>query len=402
MILEKSNSRPPANRPTAPLVVFAFEISPRVQKRCRDRWSRILSVPACAFVLWLVIPEVAVAQQQTTLVSTAVDALPDAPQPQADMQEGAEQSNPVEGYASVAGIVQDTTGALIRGAQVSITKPDGRTLLTVVSGATGDFAFTKLPAGSYFLLVNAEGFNSFASEAITLAPLQSFIIPNIALNVRANVTEVVVRPTEVIAAEQIRQEEKQRVLGIVANFYVSYEHDPAPMTSKQKLSLAMRDTFDWTSFIGISAAAGIEQATNTFSGYGQGAAGYGKRWGAQFADGRASDFLAHYVFASLFHQDPRYFYQGTGTKKSRLIHAMGSSLVSRSDRGTTMPNYSYLLGTMFAGALSNAYYPSGDRGASLVFVNAGIGIAGRAGGAVMQEFLGKRVTKNAPKATPFD
>ena len=291
MTIEKSNSRPPANRPTAPRVVFAFEISPRVHKRSRDRWNRILSVPACAFVLWLVVPAIAVAQQQTTLVSTAVDALPDAPQPQAEMQQGAEQSKPIEGDASVAGIVQDTTGALIRGAQVSITKPDGRTLLTAVSGATGDFAFTKLPAGSYFLLVNAEGFNSFASEAITLAPLQSFIIPNIALNVRANVTEVVVRPTEVIAAEQIRQEEKQRVLGIVANFYVSYEHDPAPMTSKQKLSLAMHDTFDWTSFIGISAAAGIEQATNTFRGYGQGAAGYGKRWGAQFADGRSSDFL---------------------------------------------------------------------------------------------------------------
>jgi Carboxypeptidase regulatory-like domain len=402
MTIEKSNSRPPANRPTAPRVVFAFEISPRVHKRSRDRWNRILSVPACAFVLWLVVPAIAFAQQHTTLVSTAVDALPDAPQPQTEMQQGAEQSKPIEGDASIAGIVQDTTGALIVGAQVSLTQRDGRNLLTVLSGANGEFAFTKLPAGSYSVLVNAKGFTSFASEAITLAPFQSFIIPNITLNVGANFTEVTVRPTEVIAAEQIKQEEKQRLLGIVANFYVSYEHDAAPMTSKQKLSLAMHDTFDWTSFIGISAAAGIEQANNTYKGYGQGAAGYGKRWGALFADGRSSDFLDHYVFASLFHQDPRYFYQGTGTKKSRLFHAISSAFVSRSDSGTTMPNYSYLLGTMCAGALSNAYYPSADRGASLVFVNAAIGIAGRAGGAVLQEFLGKRFTKNAPKATPSD
>jgi hypothetical protein len=172
------------------------------------------------------------------------------------------------------------------------------------------------------------------------------------------------------------------------------------MTSRQKLSLAMHDTFDWTSFIGISASAGIQQATNAYKGYGQEAAGYGKRWGAQFADGRSNDFLDHYVFASLFHQDPRYFYQGTGTKKSRLFHAVSSAFVSRSDSGMTMPNYSYLLGTMCAGALSNAYYPNADRDASLVFVNAGVGIAGRAGGAVLQEVLGKSLTKNAPKSTP--
>jgi hypothetical protein len=318
------------------------------------------------------------------------------------MQQGAEQAKPIEGDASISGIVQDTSGALLAGVQVSLTKKDGRNLHTVVSGTNGEFAFTKLPAESYLVIVNAKGFTPFTSEEIILSPLQSFIIPDITLSVAGDVTEVTVRPTDVIAAEQIKQEEKQRVLGLVPNFYVSYERDAAPMTSKQKLSLAMHDTFDWSSLIGISAAAGIQQANNTYKGYGQGAAGYGKRWGALFADGRSSDILDHYVFASLFHQDPRYFYQGTGTKKSRLFHAVGSAFVARSDSGKTMPNYSYLLGTMCSGALSNAYYPSADRGASLVFVNAGVGIAGRAGGAVVQEFLGKRLTKNAPKATPSD
>lgn len=400
--MQESTSRPTAKHPTARRAVFVFQASNRTHKRFLHRWNRILAVPACAFLLSLVVPVAAMAQQQIALASTAGDALPDAPQPQTEVQQAAEQSKTTDGDASIAGIVQDTTGALIAGAQVTLMQRDGSNLHTVVSRANGDFAFTKLPAGSYLVIVNAKGFAPFTSEAITLSPLQPFIIPNITLNVGADVTEVTVRPTEVIAAEQMRQEEKQRVLAIIPNFYVSYEHDAAPMTSKQKLSLAMHDTFDWTSFIGISAAAGIQQANNSYKGYGQGVAGYGKRWGSQFADGRSSDFLDHYVFASLFHQDPRYFYQGTGTKKSRLFHAVSSAFVARSDSGKTMPNYSYLLGTMCSGALSNAYYPSADRGASLVFVNAGLGIAGRAGGAVVQEFVGKRLTKNASKAAPFN
>ena len=84
-------------------------------------------------------------------------------------------------------------------------------------------------------------------------------------------------------------------------------------------------------FIGVGLAAGIEQANNTYPGYGQGAAGYGKRYEAKFMDGRSSDFLTHAVFSSLFHQGPRYYYQGYGTFKSRLVHALGSAFVTRSD-----------------------------------------------------------------------
>jgi hypothetical protein len=83
-------------------------------------------------------------------------------------------------------------------------------------------------------------------------------------------------------------------------------------------------------------------------------------------DGRTSDYLSHAVFASLFHQEPRYFYQGTGSNKSRLYHAVSNAWVARSDSGKKMPNYSYLLGTMVSGAISNAYYPHADQGANLV------------------------------------
>ena len=213
------------------------------------------------------------------------------------------------------------------------------------------------------------------------------------LSIAGSATSIVVRPTEVIAAEQIKAQEQQRFFGIFPNFYVSYVPDAAPLTSKQKLSLAAHDTFDWTSFFGVSVGAGIQQAINAHAGYGQGAAGYGKRWGALYADGRSSDLLSHYVFSSLFHQDPRYFYQGTGTKKSRFYHAVSYAFVARNDRGQTMPNYAYLLGDLGSGALSNAYYPPADRGAGLVFTDAALGIAGRAEEGLFQEFIAKGLTK---------
>jgi hypothetical protein len=303
------------------------------------------------------------------------------------------------GAAGVSGTVLDSSGAAVPGAQVSLKGPDGTLLRTLVSRASGEFTFVNLPAGSYLVTVKAQGFAPFSSAEFSVIAQQVYEVPNLLLAIAEANTDVLVRPTEVIAAEQINAQERQRLLGVLPNFYVSYVSDAAPLATKQKFSLASHDTLDWTLLVSISAIAGIEQANNAFAGYGQGVAGYGKRWAAAFADGRSRDYLSRAVFASLFHQDPRYFYQGTGTTKSRLYHALSNAFVARSDSGKTMPNYSYLLGTMCSGALSNAYYPHANRGAHLVFTNAAVGIAERAGVAVAQEFLGKRLTKNASKSS---
>jgi hypothetical protein len=204
-----------------------------------------------------------------------------------------------------------------------------------------------------------------------------------------------VRPTEIIAAEQMRAEEKQRLIGFFPNVYTSYAYDTAPLTSKQKFSLATRGTFDPVAMIGVGLAAGLEQATNTYAGYGQGAEGYSKRFAAKFVDGRSSDFLTHAVFPSLLHQDPRYYYQGSGSVKSRVIHAISSAFVTRSDSGPTVPNYSYFLGDIYSEVLSNLYYTKADRGAHLVFTNTAVGLAGRVGTNLLREFFSKRLTTNA-------
>ncbi|MGH9326714.1 MAG: carboxypeptidase-like regulatory domain-containing protein, partial [Terriglobia bacterium] len=156
------------------------------------------------------------------------------------------------------------------------------------------------------------------------------------------------------------------------------------------------DLFDPVSLLAVGATAGIEQANNSFAGYGGGPAGYGKRFAAALGTRLISGFASRAVFPSIFHQDPRYFYQGSGSVRSRLIHALSWAVIVRGDNGRAMPNYSSLLGDLTAGALSNLYYPPANRGVGLLFTNFGISIAGRAGEAVAEEFLLKRFTTHVP------
>jgi Carboxypeptidase regulatory-like domain len=358
---------------------------------------RLYAVFAGASLLLCILPASTIAQQRTAQPGIISRSLPNAPPPHSGPQNSARQAPPVEGSASVAGTVLDLSGAGVSGADVSLMQGDGTQLLTMVSEATGEFTFTKIPAGSYLVIVNAKGFAPYTSAEFALGVQQAYEVPGLSLSIATANMEVTVLPTEVIAAGQIRAEEKQRLIGIIPNFYTSYIFDAAPLTWEQKFSLAARNTFDPITYIGVGLGAGIEQARNTYAGYGQGAAGYSKRYAAKFVDGRSGAFLSNAVFPALFHQDPRYYYQGSGSVKSRLVHALSAPFVTRSDSGRTVPNSSYLLGDLSSAALSNLYYPKANRGANLVFTNATVGLAGRLGMSLIREFLSKRLTTNVPR-----
>ena len=90
----------------------------------------------------------------------------------------------------------------------------------------------------------------------------------------------------------------------------------------------------------VGAFAGVEQAGNTFAGYGQGAQGYGKRFGANYADGLSDTMIGGAILPSLFKQDPRYFYKGTGTIRSRAMYAIANAVICKGDNGRWQPNYS--------------------------------------------------------------
>jgi Carboxypeptidase regulatory-like domain len=245
------------------LTAFHTVTTPRLWRRAW-KWATSLRRPpalGCSPLLLCLITTGAYAQQQISelrIISSSL--LPDAPLPQSDPQSSTEQTASAEGAAAVSGVVLDGSGAAVPGAQVSLTHRDGTQLRSLVSGGRGEFAFTKLPAGYYLVTISAKGFAVFTSGEFTLSPQQSYEVPSISLSVASANSEVTVRPTEMIAAEQIKAEEKQRLLGIAPNFYVSYVKDAAPLTTKQKFSLATHDTLDWTSWIGISFSAGIEQA----------------------------------------------------------------------------------------------------------------------------------------------
>jgi hypothetical protein len=298
---------------------------------------------------------------------------------------------------AVEGTVVDPIGGAVAGAPVTLTTLDGSAVRAAATDADGEFTFGDVPPGVYLVHVELAGFMPFVTSPFTIAAdAQPVRLPRIELTIEGFSTSVVVRTTEAVAEEQIKAQEQQRLVGIVPNFYVSYVSDAAPMTARQKLTLAAHETFDWTSFVGPSVGAAIDLSTNAHTGFGDGASGYGKRWAANFADNRTGDLLSHYVFATLFRQDPRYFYQGTGTIPSRLAHALSSVFVARSDRGTSMPNYAQIFGNIGAAALSNVYYPHSERGASLMVSNLAISLASRAAKAVTQEFLGKRLTTHVP------
>ncbi len=145
------------------------------------------------------------------------------------------------------------------------------------------------------------------------------------------------------------------------------------------------------------AVAGVEQAHNTFAGYGQGAPGYAKRFGANYADGFIGMTIGGAILASWFKQDPRYFYKGTGSVMSRALYAIARSVVCKGDNGHWQPAYSAIIGGLAAGGISNLYYPASDRsGVEVISVNAGIGTAEGALQNLIQEFIVRKLTPRVP------
>ena len=87
-----------------------------------------------------------------------------------------------------------------------------------------------------------------------------------------------------LATEQLKTEEKQRLLGVLPDFFVSYAPNAAPLTAAQKFQLGWKTIIDPVSLLGTSISAGIEQARNNHPEFGQGTEGYAKRFGAQYAN----------------------------------------------------------------------------------------------------------------------
>lgn len=336
-------------------------------------------------------------------------ALAELPQP-AVLQEGQSGAPDARGTAapaaglslhqspgSISGKVVDQSGSMIGGVAIRLTREDQSPNQEVFSDADGQFSFVNVAPGAFQLTITLEGFTTQVIAG-TVGPGEAYIVPQIVLAIAGQVTQVTVALTQVELAEvQIKDQEKQRVLGIIPNFYVSYVPDAVALTSKQKFELAWKSSVDPFTFVAVGAVAGASQAGDQFSGYGQGAQGYAKRYGASYGDVVIGTFMGSAILPSILKQDPRYFYKGTGSTRSRILYALASPVICKGDNGRWQPDYSYVLGNFAAAGIANLYYPSSDRhGAGAVVGTALIRLGESAVSGVFQEFIMRKLTRNLP------
>ena len=203
-------------------------------------------------------------------------------------------------------------------------------------------------------------------------------------------------PKKEEAEVELKQEEHQRILGVMPNFNTSNIKNAVPLTPKEKFTLAFKSATDPFVFLVAGIDSGIDQAENEYPGYGQGGIGYAKRFGASYADSFDGTLIGNALFPALLHQDPRYFRMGVGSFRKRFLYSISTTVMAKGDNGKWQPNYSNILGNFAAGGISNLYYPASDRGAGLTVERALTVSAEGALGALLVEFwpdISRRIHK---------
>ncbi len=155
---------------------------------------------------------------------------------------------------------------------------------------------------------------------------------------------------------------------------------------KDKFRLFVDDTIDPITFLNAAFNAGLGQAQNSDPSFGQGAAGYGRRFGVNMIDQAQSEFFKDFAYPTIFFEDPRYYRLGQGPTQRRFLHALAHAVVAHHEDGTPMPNYSEWLGTASAVALSNVYHPDNRRGFGPSAENVVFAVSEDAGFDVLREF----------------
>lgn len=299
---------------------------------------------------------------------------------------------------AIDGTVKDASGAVVPGATVTLENAASTVNRVSVSGGDENFHFAVLEPGTYTVTIAARGFAVWTTASVAVRPGESQALPPAVLQVApaSGTVDVALSPHDV-AAEQLQVEEKQRLYGLMPNFKISYVPNATPLATGQKFQLAWATTVDPFTILFTGAVAGYEQKRNNLRGYGQGSIGYAKRFGANYADVLSGEMIDTAILPSLFHQDPRYFYKGTGSILSRALYAIANTVICKGDHGHWQPNYSSILGNFAAGGLSNLYYPASSRGVRVTIVGGLLDNVFIAGNNLFEEVLSRQLTPSATK-----
>lgn len=347
-------------------------------------------------------------QAQQAAQPSAQPTLPAAQMPSAPVPQPSSQPTPTPALpafpGTISGTVIDIQGAVVVGARITLPRkepnaPADASQRTAVSSSEGQFTLPNIPPGPFTLLIEAIGFMPQHASGV-LRPGESFTLPAIALNVGTSTSVQITASQADIAEAQIGEEERQRVLGVFPNFYVSYIPNPAPLTARQKFELALKTLIDPVNFVLIGAVAGLEQDNNTYA-WGEGAQGYAKRYAAAYGTFLDGTLIGSAALPILLKQDPRYFYKGTGSVRQRALYAIANAVVCKGDNHHWQFNYSAVLGGLAAGGLSNLYYPAANReDVSLAFEGSAIGTGITAVTNLLQEFVVHKITPHIPHLPP--
>lgn len=170
-------------------------------------------------------------------------------------------------------------------------------------------------------------------------------------------------PAVEAAAEPTTDPEAGRILGIIPDNKIvtsSRSRNEEPLTARQKYWLATKDTIDPYTFVLAGFYAGIEQWQDDYPSWRLGAQGYGRRFGAAYADQVVGNYLTEGILPALLREDPRYFRKGTGSGWSRMGYALTRSVITRTDRHRDRFNYSEVVGNAAAAGISDLYYPHSE------------------------------------------
>jgi hypothetical protein len=191
--------------------------------------------------------------------------------------------------------------------------------------------------------------------------------------------------------EQGENEQKfklnDRMLFVMPNYLTAQnEAQVKPLTWEEKFTITAKGAFDPYEFVIVGILAGIRQAENSYPAFGQGADGYGKRYGTAFADQVDGNMMVGGVFPSILRTDPRYFQLGKGGVGHRFMYAISRVFVTRKDSGGNIFNFPEFLGNATAIGISTFYYPAQDRSGSSFVSGWGIQMGVDAFGNELKEF----------------
>lgn len=357
----------------------------------------------CARMLVLLLMTGAVCAQSPEMRAPAPDeptiTLPEAPQPASGQQATRAPGSVAPGHelpVRIKGVVSDMQGGLVPGAHIVIACADPVLSQETTADQVGFFNVSNLPAGTYSVTISSPGLQTYVVRDLHLKPGETYSLPEVSLPIARTSADVTVTlTTEQLAEEELHNELKQRVLGVLPNFYTSYQWDAAPLSVRQKFKLTTRALIDPV-FLGTTAiTAGIQQANNDIPEYGGGAGGYWTRYAAAYGDAVIGRYVGSAVLASVFHQDPRYFVMTNGRWERRAFHAIASTVIQRGDNYHWEPGYSHLLGSALSGLITSTYHPNSDPGTTVLHTTI-FDLGNKAANNLIREFVLRHLAKNIP------